>query len=202
MLRILTNSDGIPGTKRAMIKKQFYYIAERDIWQAHHQKICQILTCCTVPKKSFFCFSLDNTPKHYIEVWSVDDMAKDASTPFALLALHPTRPTLRYSVSKSIRNVSLSFYSQWYFFERFWASVMQSESGLATPLFPQSSVKINLTKNPILALDDAEISANLWRRFLLNSSYCKEMTFLCLIEIRFCFNGFAATFVFGGAIDH
>ena len=150
-------------------------------------------------KKVFFLL-FTNTPKHYIEVWSVDDMAKDASTPFALLALHPTRPTLRYSVSKSIRNVSLSFYSQWYFFERFWASVMQSESGLATPLFPQSSVKINLTKNPILALDDAEISANLWRRFLLNSSYCKEMTFLCLIEIRFCFNGFAATFVFGGLL--
>ena len=150
-------------------------------------------------KKVFFLL-FTNTPKHYIEVWSVDDMAKDASTPFALLALHPTRPTLRHSVSKSFRNVSLSFYSQWYFFRRFWASVMQSESGLATPLFPQSSVKINLTKNPILALDDAEISANLWRRFLLNSSYCKEMTFLCLIEIRFCFNGFAATFVFGGLL--
>ena len=72
LLRILTNSDGIPGTKRAMIKKQFYYIAERDIWQAHHQKICQILTCCTVPKKSFFCFSL--TPQSItlkFEVWMI-----------------------------------------------------------------------------------------------------------------------------------
>ena len=27
-----------------------------------------------------------------------------------------------------------------------------------------------------------------------------KMTFLCLIEIRFCFNGFAATFVFGGLL--
>ena len=78
--------------------------------------------------------------------------------------------------------------------------MLQSESGLATPLFPQSSVKINLTKNPFLAFEHLSSISEFMKAFSTFNSSKAKMTFLCLIEIRFCFNGFAATFVFGGLL--